>query len=184
IALVSLVSPYAADRASAAALHAADDLPFLEVFVDAPLEVCERRDPKGLFERARAGKLAGLTGIGAPYEAPASPDLALDARRAPHLLLPGRDPRPDPGSSRAVPDFQPRSRRGSASPGRVAHPPERQVLPHVPRRHPPRHGAGAAGAVPVRLGEDRQGAVALAGRARDPRRGHRRPPRLAARGGH
>ena len=82
IALVSLVSPYAADRASAAALHAADDLPFLEVFVDAPLEVCERRDPKGLFERARAGKLAGLTGIGAPYEAPASPDLALDARRA------------------------------------------------------------------------------------------------------
>src|SRR5207245_3582934 len=79
IALVSLVSPYAADRDSAAALHAADDLPFLEVFVDAPLEVCERRDPKGLFARARAGQLSGLTGIGAPYGPPASPDRVLDA---------------------------------------------------------------------------------------------------------
>jgi bifunctional enzyme CysN/CysC len=82
IALVSLVSPYATDRASAAALHAADDLPFLEVFVDAPLEVCERRDPKGLYARARAGQLAGLTGVGAPYEPPASPDLVLDASAA------------------------------------------------------------------------------------------------------
>ena len=57
IALVSLVSPYAADRETAAALHAADDLDFLEVFVDAPLELCEQRDPKGLYARARAGEL-------------------------------------------------------------------------------------------------------------------------------
>jgi bifunctional enzyme CysN/CysC len=82
IALVSLVSPYAADRETAAGLHAADELPFLEVFVDAPLEVCERRDPKGLYARARAGELAGLTGVGAPYERPASPDLVLDACHA------------------------------------------------------------------------------------------------------
>jgi bifunctional enzyme CysN/CysC len=82
IALVSLVSPYAADRETAAKLHAADELPFLEVFVDAPLEVCERRDPKGLYARARAGELAGLTGVGAPYEPPTSPDLVLDAYQA------------------------------------------------------------------------------------------------------
>jgi bifunctional enzyme CysN/CysC len=79
IALVSLVSPYAADREAAAALHAADDLHFIEIFVDAPLEVCEKRDPKGLYARARAGELAGLTGVGAPYEAPTDPDLVLGA---------------------------------------------------------------------------------------------------------
>jgi bifunctional enzyme CysN/CysC len=77
IALVSLVSPYAADRENAAALHAADELPFIEIFVDAPLELCEERDPKGLYARARAGELSGLTGVGAPYEPPANPDLVL-----------------------------------------------------------------------------------------------------------
>jgi bifunctional enzyme CysN/CysC len=77
IALVSLVSPYAADRQSAAALHAAEDLGFLEIYVNAPLELCEERDPKGLYARARSGELAGLTGVGAPYEAPTSPDLVL-----------------------------------------------------------------------------------------------------------
>jgi len=80
IALVSLVSPYAADREAAAALHAADELGFLEIFVDAPLELCEQRDPKGLYARARSGELAGLTGVGAPYEAPAEPDLVLGSR--------------------------------------------------------------------------------------------------------
>jgi bifunctional enzyme CysN/CysC len=77
VALVSLVSPYAADRRAAAALHATDDLQFMEVFVDAPLELCEQRDPKGLYARARAGELAGMTGVGAPYEPPADPDLTL-----------------------------------------------------------------------------------------------------------
>ena len=77
IALVSLVSPYAADRALAAALHSGDDLEFVEVFVDAPLELCEKRDPKGLYARARAGELSGLTGVGAPYEPPADPDMVL-----------------------------------------------------------------------------------------------------------
>ncbi len=75
--LVSLVSPYAADRQTAAALHAADELDFLEIFVDAPLELCEQRDPKGLYARARAGELTGMTGVGAPYEAPTDPDLVL-----------------------------------------------------------------------------------------------------------
>jgi adenylyl-sulfate kinase len=77
IALVSLVSPYAHDREEAAALHHAADLPFIEVFVDAPLALCEQRDPKGLYARARAGELTGLTGIDAPYEAPLKPDLVL-----------------------------------------------------------------------------------------------------------
>jgi bifunctional enzyme CysN/CysC len=76
-ALVSLVSPYAADRAAAAALHAADELDFLEIFVDAPLEACEERDPKGLYARARAGEVTELTGVSAPYEPPANPDLVL-----------------------------------------------------------------------------------------------------------
>jgi bifunctional enzyme CysN/CysC len=77
VALVSLVSPYAADRKTAAALHGADELQFIEVFVDAPLEVCEQRDPKGLYARARAGELSGMTGVGAPYEPPTDPDLTL-----------------------------------------------------------------------------------------------------------
>jgi bifunctional enzyme CysN/CysC len=77
IALVSLVSPYAHDREESAALHAAVGLPFIEVFVDAPLELCEMRDPKGLYARARAGELAGLTGIDAPYEAPTHANLVL-----------------------------------------------------------------------------------------------------------
>jgi bifunctional enzyme CysN/CysC len=77
VALVSLVSPFAADRQAAAVLHSADNLDFVEIFVDAPLALCEERDPKGLYARARSGELAGLTGIGSPYEAPSAPDLVL-----------------------------------------------------------------------------------------------------------
>lgn len=77
IAIVGLVSPYARDREEAASLHAAVDLPFVEVFVDTPLALCEERDPKGLYARARKGDLTGLTGVDAPYEAPANPDLVL-----------------------------------------------------------------------------------------------------------
>jgi bifunctional enzyme CysN/CysC len=82
IALVSLVSPYASDREAAATLHTKEGIDFLEVFVDAPLSVCEARDPKGLYARARAGELPGLTGVGAPYEPPRDPDLVLGARGA------------------------------------------------------------------------------------------------------
>ena len=55
-----------------------NELPFVEVYVDTPLEVCEQRGPKGLYRRARAGKLRALTGIDDPYEPPAVPDLVLD----------------------------------------------------------------------------------------------------------
>jgi adenylyl-sulfate kinase len=81
IAIVSLVSPYAHDREQAAAFHAEVELPFLEVFVDAPLKLCEMRDPKGLYARARAGELDGMTGVDAPYEAPPAPDLVLRSGR-------------------------------------------------------------------------------------------------------
>jgi bifunctional enzyme CysN/CysC len=77
VAVVSLVSPLRDDRAVARSLHEAADLPFVEVHVDTPLEECERRDPKGLYARARAGELQGLTGIDAPYEAPERPELTL-----------------------------------------------------------------------------------------------------------
>jgi adenylylsulfate kinase-like enzyme len=77
VALVALVSPYAADRAAARAVHEAAGVPFLEVFVATPLAECERRDPKGLYARARAGDLPGLTGVGDVYEAPAAPELEI-----------------------------------------------------------------------------------------------------------
>jgi bifunctional enzyme CysN/CysC len=77
VALVPLVSPYRAARDAARARVEAADLRFVEVFVDTPLEECERRDPKGLYARARAGELSGLTGIDDPYEPPLTPELRL-----------------------------------------------------------------------------------------------------------
>jgi bifunctional enzyme CysN/CysC len=77
VALVPLVSPYRADRDLVRELHAQAGLPFAEVFVDTPLELCEQRDPKGLYKKARAGELTGFTGIDDPYEAPLSAELVL-----------------------------------------------------------------------------------------------------------
>ncbi len=77
IAIVSAISPGAASRAAARATHEAASIPFLEVFVDTPLAECERRDPKGLYRRARAGEIHAFTGVSAPYEAPPSPDLRI-----------------------------------------------------------------------------------------------------------
>jgi bifunctional enzyme CysN/CysC len=77
VAIVALISPEAEGRAGARELHERAGLPFLEVFVDTPLDVCERRDPKGLYARARQGLLKGLTGVDAPYEPPDAPDLRL-----------------------------------------------------------------------------------------------------------
>jgi bifunctional enzyme CysN/CysC len=77
VAIVSLVSPYRADRDKARASHEDGELPFLEIFVDTPLEVCESRDVKGMYAKARAGEIKDFTGISAPYEAPLSPDLLL-----------------------------------------------------------------------------------------------------------
>jgi len=77
VVLVPLVSPYRADRDAVRGLHAAAGLAFLEVFVDTPIELCEQRDPKGLYAKARAGELTGFTGIDDPYEAPERPELVL-----------------------------------------------------------------------------------------------------------
>lgn len=77
VALVPLISPYRAGRDRARAAHEAAGLPFVEVFVDTPIELCEQRDPKGLYARARAGEITGFTGIDDPYEAPATPELRL-----------------------------------------------------------------------------------------------------------
>jgi bifunctional enzyme CysN/CysC len=78
VSIVSLVSPYAQDRDRARAIHQEAGIPFYEVFVDTPLEECERRDPKGLYAKARAGEITDLTGVGSPYEAPVSPELVTD----------------------------------------------------------------------------------------------------------
>ncbi|KAA0114486.1 adenylyl-sulfate kinase [Mycolicibacterium sp. P9-22] len=82
VALASLVSPLKSDRELARALNDAAKLPFLEIHVATPVSECERRDPKGLYARARAGELKGLTGIDAPYEAPENPDLVVDTTGA------------------------------------------------------------------------------------------------------
>jgi bifunctional enzyme CysN/CysC len=79
VALVPLISPYRAGRDHARALHDAAGLDFVEVFVDTPIEVCEQRDPKGLYKQARAGEIKGFTGIDDPYEAPLAPELVLRA---------------------------------------------------------------------------------------------------------
>lgn len=73
-AIVPLISPYRAARDLARTLHDAADIPFLEVFIDTPLEICEQRDPKGLYARARAGEITGMTGIDDPYEPPLAPE--------------------------------------------------------------------------------------------------------------
>ncbi len=78
VALVPLISPYRADRAAVRDLHAAAALRFVEVYLATPLELCEQRDPKGLYAKARAGEITGFTGIDDPYEAPTSPDLRLE----------------------------------------------------------------------------------------------------------
>jgi adenylylsulfate kinase len=77
ITLTAFISPYRRDRDAVRATMKDGD--FIEIFVDAPLEVCEKRDPKGLYKKARAGELKGFTGIDDPYEAPTKPELVLDA---------------------------------------------------------------------------------------------------------
>lgn len=77
VVIVSLISPYAEARRRARALIETC-CPFVEVYVSAPLEVCIRRDPKGLYREALAGAIADFTGVSAPYEVPWSPDLEID----------------------------------------------------------------------------------------------------------
>ncbi len=75
IVLVSFISPYRSEREMARGLVAEDE--FIEVFVDTPLEVCEQRDPKGLYKKARAGEIKNFTGIDSDYEAPENPEIVL-----------------------------------------------------------------------------------------------------------
>jgi len=77
IAIVSVISPYEIDRQLARSIHERGELEFLEVFVNTPLDECERRDPKGLYARARGGKITGFTGVDAPYERPTDADVEL-----------------------------------------------------------------------------------------------------------
>jgi bifunctional enzyme CysN/CysC len=83
VALVPVISPYRADRDRVRAIHAEVGLCFVEVHVATPLAECERRDPKGLYRLARAGRLPGFTGIDDPYEAPVAPELRLLTAAAP-----------------------------------------------------------------------------------------------------
>jgi adenylylsulfate kinase len=79
ITMTSFISPYRKDRDNVRALHAAAKLPFIEIHVNTPIEICETRDPKGLYKKARAGQLKNFTGIDDPYEAPLNPELTIDA---------------------------------------------------------------------------------------------------------
>jgi bifunctional enzyme CysN/CysC len=83
VALVPVISPFRAGRDAARALHAAAGLLFVEVWMSTALEVCEARDPKGLYARARAGELTLMTGVDDPYEAPSSPELVIDTATTP-----------------------------------------------------------------------------------------------------
>lgn len=77
IVIAGLISPYAADRDYAREIHVNSSLPFMEVFIDAPLSTVEARDPKGLYKKAREGKIKGFTGIDAPYEKPEKPEIHI-----------------------------------------------------------------------------------------------------------
>ncbi|MFT4086292.1 MAG: adenylyl-sulfate kinase [Gordonia sp. (in: high G+C Gram-positive bacteria)] len=77
VVLVSLISPFSAERQRAREIHEAQDLPFYEVFVDTPLSECEARDPKGLYAKARAGEITDFTGIDSPYEKPEHADIVV-----------------------------------------------------------------------------------------------------------
>ncbi len=86
IVIASFISPFSNERAMAREI--ADDVPFVEVFVNTPLAVCEARDPKGLYKKARAGELENFTGVDSIYEAPSHPDITLQAgERPPEALV-------------------------------------------------------------------------------------------------
>jgi adenylylsulfate kinase len=77
ITMTSFISPYRKDRDLARKLHNESGLSFIEVFVDTPVEVCEDRDPKGLYKKARRGELKGFTGVDDPYEPPLKPEMTV-----------------------------------------------------------------------------------------------------------
>jgi len=77
IVICSLISPYRADRQRVREICNGDGLPFAEIFINTPLEVCEARDPRGLYKRARAGEITDFTGVSSPYEAPDAPEFEI-----------------------------------------------------------------------------------------------------------
>jgi bifunctional enzyme CysN/CysC len=79
VTLVPVISPFRAGRQFAREIHAAAQLPFVEVWVSTPIDECERRDPKGLYAKARSGQLAGFTGVDDEYQEPQAPELILRA---------------------------------------------------------------------------------------------------------
>jgi len=85
VTLTAFVSPYRRDRKLAREIvtRSGSAVDFAEVFVDTPLKICEQRDPKGLYKKARAGEIKGFTGIDDPYEAPENPELRLEGGSAP-----------------------------------------------------------------------------------------------------
>jgi len=82
ISITAFISPYKQDRAVARELHEKSGIPFVEVFVDAPLSIVEERDPEGLYKKARAGEIKEFTGISAPYEPPDFPELHIKTHEA------------------------------------------------------------------------------------------------------
>jgi adenylyl-sulfate kinase len=77
VAITAFISPYRMDRRRAREIALEGNAEFVEVFVDAPLEVCEARDTKSLYKKARAGQIKDFTGIDAPYEAPEDPEIVV-----------------------------------------------------------------------------------------------------------
>lgn len=92
LTLVTVISPYASGRDAVRRRHDASGVPFVEVHVATPLEVCEARDPKGLYRRARAGEIERFTGVSDPYEVPVAPEVVLategrSARQSAHEVV-------------------------------------------------------------------------------------------------
>jgi len=81
ISITSFISPYRADRAIARVMHETAGLAFLEIYMSASIDICEQRDPKGLYKKARAGQLKHFTGIDDPYEEPEAAEIILDSAR-------------------------------------------------------------------------------------------------------
>jgi adenylyl-sulfate kinase len=86
IAIASFISPFRKDRAFVRELHQEAGLPFIEIFVDTPLAVCEQRDPKQLYAKARRGEIKDFTGIDSPYEAPEQAEIVIPNGSSPAFI--------------------------------------------------------------------------------------------------
>jgi len=83
IAVSSFISPFTKDRNLVRTIHREAQLPFIEIFVDTPLSVCEERDPKNLYAKARRGEIKDFTGISSPYEIPSKPEIVVNTTSSP-----------------------------------------------------------------------------------------------------